>query len=241
MAQVREHEGLIERLRRLLRQRPAAVAAVALLMGCCAGAALFGVGQAAEEQGVVLERGSSEAVGEAEASRTGDGESGERADDGSDGSASTDAGEGGPIVVDVAGAVATPGVFELPDGSRVQDAIAAAGGLVADADPSRVNRAAPVADGQQVYIPRAGEAPAAGQGTGAAPASGSSAAASSLVNINSATAEELDALPGVGPSTAQAIIEDREANGPFAAVEDLMRVSGIGEKKFEKLKASICV
>ncbi len=241
MAQVHEHEGLLERLQHLLRQRPVAVAAVALLVGGCVGAALCGAGQAAGEQGVVLERGSADAAGDAKASQTDGDDADGRADEGSDGGGSADAGREEPIVVDVAGAVATPGVFELPDGSRVQDAIAAAGGLAADADPSSVNRAAPVADGQQVYIPRAGETPAAAQGTGSAPAGGAEAAASGLVNINSATAEELDALPGVGPSTAQAIIEDREANGPFAAVEDLMRVSGIGEKKFEKLKASICV
>ncbi len=241
MAQVHEHEGLLERLQHLLRQRPVAVAAVALLVGGCVGAALCGAGQAAGEQGVVLERGSADAAGDAKASQTGGDDADGRADEGSDGGGSADAGREEPIVVDVAGAVATPGVFELPDGSRVQDAIAAAGGLAADADPSSVNRAAPVADGQQVYIPRAGETPAAAQGTGTAPTGGAEAAASGLVNINSATAEELDALPGVGPSTAQAIIEDREANGPFAAVEDLMRVSGIGEKKFEKLKASICV
>lgn len=241
MAQVHEHEGALERLRHLLRQRPVAVAAVALLMGGCVGAALCGAGQAAGEQGVVLERGSADAAGDAKAPRAGGDDADGRADEGPDGGGSADAGREEPIVVDVAGAVATPGVFELPDGSRVQDAIAAAGGLAADADPSSVNRAAPVADGQQVYIPRAGETPAAAQGTGSAPTGGAEVAASGLVNINSATAEELDALPGVGPSTAQAIIEDREANGPFAAVEDLVRVSGIGEKKFEKLKASICV
>ncbi len=241
MAQVHEREGALERLQHLLRQRPVAVAAMALLVGGCVGAALCGAGQAAGEQGVVLERGSADAAGDADASRADGDDADGRADEGLDGGGSADAGREEPIVVDVAGAVTTPGVFELPNGSRVQDAIAAAGGLAADADPSSVNRAAPVTDGQQVYIPRAGETSAAAQGTGSAPMGGSGAAASDLVNINSATAEELDTLPGVGPSTAQAIIEDREANGPFAAVEDLMRVSGIGEKKFEKLKASICV
>ena len=142
------------------------------------------------------------------------------------------------ITVDVTGAVTTPGVVELAADARVFDAIEASGGLTADADLSSVNRAAKLADGEKVHIPCVGEAPAApAEGGGAA--SGTSAAA--LVNINTASADELDELPGVGPSTAQAIIDEREQGGPFTSVEDIMRVSGIGEKKFEKLKDAICI
>ena len=98
-----------------------------------------------------------------------------------------------------------------------------------------------------MYVPLDGEAtpaisdPSGGAGSGLDAGGGSALDAPQLVNINSAGADELDALPGVGPSTARAIVEDREANGPFAMPEDLMRVSGIGEKKFAKLKSSICV
>ncbi|AEB06935.1 competence protein ComEA helix-hairpin-helix repeat protein [Coriobacterium glomerans PW2] len=148
------------------------------------------------------------------------------------------------LVVDVSGAVMAPAVVQLVSGARVADAIAAAGGLSSDADVSALNRAAKVSDGDKIYVPRQGEqgAPAAPAGQKAGSNSGGRAAsgASSLVNINTATAEELDALPGVGPSTAQAIIDDRTQNGPFSGIEDLMRVSGIGEKKFEKLKSKIC-
>lgn len=143
------------------------------------------------------------------------------------------------LVVDVAGAVNNPGVYELKDGSRVAAAIDAAGGLAPEADVSGINRASKLVDGQKIYIPLAGESSAA---SGAANSASTDANASSgLVNINTASLEELDALPGVGPSTAQAIIDDRTQNGAFASIEDLLRVSGIGEKKYEKLKASICV
>ncbi|OUN89206.1 ComEA family DNA-binding protein [[Collinsella] massiliensis] len=144
------------------------------------------------------------------------------------------------IVIDVGGAVARPGVVELESGARVVDAIEAAGGLADDADCSSLNQAQILQDGQKVYVPRAGEAvPAAtGSGTDASAGAGDVGA---LVNINTASLEELDALPGVGPSTAQAIIDDREQNGPFVSIEDLMRVSGIGEKKYAKLEALICI
>ena len=140
-----------------------------------------------------------------------------------------------PLVVHVDGAVASPDVYELEPGSRVADAIDAAGGLAEGADTSTLNLAAPVADGEKVHVPVEGEsAPAAPGTSGGAEAGG-------LVNLNTAGVEELDELPGVGEATAQAIVEDREANGPFTTVEDLMRVSGIGEKKFERLRELVCV
>ena len=142
-----------------------------------------------------------------------------------------------PLVVHVDGAVAAPGVYELPAGSRANDAVLVAGGVVEGADTSSINLAAPLADGEKVHVPLAGEAsPAPSAGAGAAPEQ-----ASGPVNLNTAGVEELDALPGVGEATARAIIEDRERNGPFSSPEDLMRVSGIGEKKFEKLEAMVCV
>lgn len=146
------------------------------------------------------------------------------------------------VVVDVTGAVVAPTVARLPAGSRVDDAVLAAGGYAEDADLSAINRAALLVDGQKVHVPRVGEASAAEEG-GYSFGQDVSAASdgSGLVNINTADASALDALPGVGPATAEAIIKDREENGPFASIEDIMRVSGIGEKKFENLKDAICV
>lgn len=153
------------------------------------------------------------------------------------------------IVVDVDGAVAAPGVYDLTVASpRVRDAIAAAGGLAEDADTSTINMAALVVDASKVHVPRANEqqaAPGAG-GSGASGEStgsggGSGAISNGLVNINSATAEELQTLSGVGEATANAIIRDRESNGPFASPEDIMRVAGIGQKKYAKISGSICV
>lgn len=142
------------------------------------------------------------------------------------------------VVVDVGGAVKDPGVVELEVGSRVIDAIEAAGGLSEDADCETINQAEVLQDAQKVYVPHEGESQTAA--TSGATASHPSAT-SSLVNINTADVSELDALPGIGPATAQAIIDDREANGSFTSPEDLMRVSGIGEKKYAKLESQICI
>lgn len=143
------------------------------------------------------------------------------------------------IVVHVVGAVMRPDVYTLPCGSRVADAIKAAGGGLGNAALSSLNLARILADGEQVYVLTVDEAEsgAAGAASAGAVAPGASAASSGeVVDINTASAAELDALPGVGPSTAQKIVDDREANGPFSTPEDLMRVSGIGAKKFDALK-----
>lgn len=150
------------------------------------------------------------------------------------------------IFVHIDGAVVAPGVYELTrlTGAlpRVNDAVIAAGGLAEDADTSALNLAAVLSDGEKIHVPRQGEAVAAEQtSSGAASRSDVGASSSGVININTATAEELDSLPGIGPSTAAAIVEDRERNGPFASPEDLMRVSGIGEGKFSKLKGQISV
>lgn len=144
--------------------------------------------------------------------------------------ASTPAPAAAGVVVHVVGAVRRPGVYKLPAGSRVGDAVAAAGGALGNAAPEAVNLARVLNDGEQVRIPSADEASAA------VAASGAQSGAPRKVNINTATAAELDALPGIGPATAQKIVDDRARNGPFSSPEDLMRVPGIGPKKFDALK-----
>jgi competence protein ComEA len=146
-----------------------------------------------------------------------------------------------PVVVYVCGAVARPGVYSLDQGSRVADALAAAGGASAKAEVSSINLAAKLSDGQQVVVPKKGAAAPA-----AAPAAGASGAAAgtgptAIVNLNTATAAELDALQGVGPSTAQKIIDYRTANGGFKSVDELKNVAGIGDAKFAALKPYVTV
>ena len=144
-------------------------------------------------------------------------------------------------IVHVDGAVAAPGLYKLTGNDlRIYDAVEAAGGLLEGADTSSVNLAAPVVDGSKVHIPTLEEATAQAQ-SGAASSGGAQAPASTLVNINSATVDQLCLLTGIGEATAQNIIADREQNGPFTCIEDLMRVSGIGEKKFARVKDQICV
>ena len=150
------------------------------------------------------------------------------------------------VVVHVDGAVATPGVYSIRAANpRVKDAVDKAGGLSLDADTSAMNLAEPLADGQKVHVPREGEVPPAAQQEAGASLGDEAAQTaqdeSGLININTATEEELRALPGVGEATAASIVEERSNNGPFSAPEDIMRVSGIGEKKFEKMKGRICV
>jgi competence protein ComEA len=135
------------------------------------------------------------------------------------------------LVVHVAGAVNHPGLYELDDGSRVDDAIAEAGGAKPKAALEFVNLAAPVADGQQVLVPLRGAAVAAGGGEGGGPV-----APAGKVSLNSATIEQLDALPGIGPVTAQQIIDFRTANGSFGSVEELDAVPGIGPARLEQLR-----
>lgn len=145
------------------------------------------------------------------------------------------------VHVHVGGAVVAPGVYEVAEGSRVCDAVNAAGGFCEGAVDDALNLARVLADGEQILVPRQAAETAAPPGPGPGASSEVQSLAGAKVNINTASAAQLDALPGVGASTAQKIIADREANGPFKTIEDLKRVSGIGEKKFASLSDAICV
>lgn len=146
---------------------------------------------------------------------------------------------GGGLLVHVVGEVAEPGLVTVPGGARVADALEAAGGTTGRADLTAVNLARTVVDGEQLYVPRPGQpvpGPAAGAVPGPGPGGG--AAAGGTVDINGADAVALEELPGVGPSIAQAIIEWREANGPFASVDELEDVPGIGPATLDEIRDS---
>jgi competence protein ComEA len=140
-----------------------------------------------------------------------------------------------PLLVDVAGWVRHPGVYTFEAGARVVDAIEAAGGARSGAELSALNLAAPLVDGTQVLVPKAGEAPP----PGVAPPGGTAPGA--LVNVNTATAAELETLPGIGEVIAQAIIDHRTENGPFASVEELLDVTGIGDATLENIRELVTV
>lgn len=139
------------------------------------------------------------------------------------------------LIVDVAGAVRQPGVYEFAEGDRVIDAIERAGGSLAKADLSLLNLAAPLADGTQILVPKAGPA-----GVGV-PAGSMPGSTSGLININSASETELETLSGIGEVLAATIVEYRTQNGPFASVEDLMDVSGIGPATLDEIRDQVTV
>lgn len=155
-------------------------------------------------------------------------------------SAAAEAGSAATIVVHVAGAVTDPGVVEVTEGTRVVEVITAAGGSADDADLDALNLAAPVTDGQQVYVPREGEV---GPGGVASPGASGDAGAHGpgLVNINTADATALDTLPGIGPALADRIITWRTEHGPFTSVDALTDVSGIGPATMERLRDLVTV
>ncbi|MGH3008305.1 MAG: ComEA family DNA-binding protein [Gaiellaceae bacterium] len=138
------------------------------------------------------------------------------------------------MVVDVAGDVRRPGLYRLPSGSRIDDAIAAAGGATGKAQIDAVNLAAPVADGEQVVVPGSG---AGGAAAVSSPAAGSSPSAP--LDLNTATLEQLDALPGIGPVTAQKILDYRAQHGAFHSVAELEGVPGIGPSHMAQLKGLV--
>lgn len=147
----------------------------------------------------------------------------------------------GEVIVHVAGAVKKPGVYALSDKSRVIDAIQKAGGLAANADPDQLNLAERLVDGSQILVPLKGGAPATPTPLVSQGASQprQPTAVSGLVSINSASAGELDTLPGIGPATAAKIIEYRQTHGAFRSIDELAAVKGIGPKKLEQLRTRV--
>jgi competence protein ComEA len=140
------------------------------------------------------------------------------------------------LLVQVAGEVARPGVYRVPAGARVNDAVARAGGLTRRADSAGVNLVARVQDGQQVVVPRRGAAAAgvAPAGTGAA-----GVAPAGPISLSSATVAQLDTLDGIGPTLAQRIVAYRQAHGGFSSIDQLRQVEGIGEKRFAALRKAV--
>ena len=228
MAQREQHERVkrMDRLADKLLGHKAVVMAILVVIAMASGLAMANLGGGTG--GVSFER--TDGSGSLVEPGSGDASSG-KTSEGSSSKASAAA----EVYVDVDGAVVSPGVYRVKDGARVAQAIDAAGGL---------NRASKVVDGQKIHVPTVGEQQAsiaeAGVDGGASASLGVSGA-TGLVNINTASAAELQTLSGIGPSVAQSIIDERTKNGAFASVDDLMRVSGIGEKKLAKIKDCICV
>lgn len=147
------------------------------------------------------------------------------------------------VYVDVVGAVRHPGMFVLPKDARVLDAISAAGGFAATAQRDAVNLARPLTDGEQLVVPERGAAPpgAAGGGVPVGGADGASGAAGGKVNLNTATQDQLEELPRIGPALAQRILQWRKQNGRLTSVDDLLAVPGIGDKMLASLRDLVTV
>lgn len=250
-------ESLAERLHLGRVPRPAFVAialalALMIALAACAFAMTPGGGFEVKAKGAADAEALAVADSGSKDSAEGESDGGEA---GSDPSAENvplsvgDNGEAKRVCVHVDGCVATPGVYYLEAGSRVIDAVTAAGGATDEARTDAVNLAQEVQDGQQIVIPSASQGEATSSGAVAAPSPGSqgagdgssSAGTDGLVNINTATAEEFETLKGVGAATAEKIVADREANGPFTSIDDLTRVSGIGEKKLAAMRDRLCL
>lgn len=237
MAQREQHERVkrMDRWAGKLLEHKAVVVAMLVVIAMASGLAMATLG--GESDGVTFDR-------DATSVERADAGSADASDDGDPSSDSKKVSAASEVYVDVDGAVVTPGVYRLREGARVAQAIDAAGGLTPEADVTGLNRASKVTDGQKIHVPTVGEQQAsiaeAGVDGGASASSGVSGA-TGLVNINTASAAELQTLSGIGPSMAQSIIDERTKNGAFASVDDLMRVSGIGEKKLAKIKDCICV
>lgn len=234
MAQREQHERVkrMDRWAGKLLGHKAVVVAILVVIAAASGLAMASFG--GHSSSVSFERSDEASVSDVHGA----------GDASSDDESSAKSSSAAEVYVDVDGAVVRPGVYRLKEGARVSQALDAAGGLTVEADVTGLNRASKVADGQKIYVPKVGEQQAAAAVGGAessaatTPGAGSS---SELVNINTASAAELQTLSGIGPSMAQSIIDERTKNGAFASVDDLMRVSGIGEKKLAKIKDCICV
>jgi len=151
-----------------------------------------------------------------------------------------------PVEVHVVGAVPRPGLYEFAEGARVQNAIDAAGGLLAEANVDALNLAELLKDGEQLSIPyKDGSAPQGGTAMpvlpGSTEASPTNASNADLINVNTASLEQLDSLPGIGPTTAQKIIDYRTEHGPFSTIDDLDNVSGIGPSTLDQIRALVTV
>lgn len=234
MAQREQHERVkrMDRWAGKLLGHKAVVVAILVVIAAASGLAMASFG--GHSSSVSFERSDEASVSDVHGA----------GDASSDDESSAKSSSAAEVYVDVDGAVVRPGVYRLKDGARVSQAIDAAGGLTAEADVTGLNRASKVADGQKIYVPKVGEQQTVsadgGADGGAVLASGANDVAG-LVNINTASAAELQTLSGIGSSMAQSIIDERTKNGAFASVDDLMRVSGIGEKKLAKIKDCICV
>lgn len=234
MAQREQHERVkkMDRWAGKLLGHKAVVVAILVVIAAASGLAMASFG--GHSSSVSFERSDEASVSDVHGA----------GDASSDDESSAKSSSAAEVYVDVDGAVVRPGVYRLKDGARVSQAIDAAGGLTAEADVTGLNRASKVADGQKVYVPKVGEQQAAAAVGGAESSAATTPGAGSLsglVNINTASAAELQTLSGIGPSMAQSIIDERTQNGAFASVDDRMRVSGIGEKKLAKIKDCICV
>jgi competence protein ComEA len=236
-----------------------AVVGVGLLLLAGLGWWFLRPGSAPVESALPLAETSAPAAGTTGAGGTGAGPAGAAPGDAAPG-ASTTSSLPGEVVVQAAGAVVHPGVYSLPAQARVDDLVDAAGGLTKTADRDRVNLAAPLTDGERVWLPARGEDKVpeivAGAGGGGGSAAGASTGSSggtgtsrsgggpspgAPVDLNTATADELDALPGVGPATASAILAYRDQNGRFSSVDELLDVRGIGDAKLEQLRPLVRV
>ena len=147
------------------------------------------------------------------------------------------------VTVHVAGQVASPGVYAVPAGGRVADAVIVAGGTSSEADVEQLNLAARVSDGERIYVPRKGEAapPVVGTPPASSGAQGKGGPATGPIDLNTATAEQLEALPGVGPATSRAILAYRTSHGRFRSVTELLEVPGIGPAKLEAMRPLVRV
>lgn len=143
-----------------------------------------------------------------------------------------------PLVVDISGEINQPGIYQLPPGSRLKDAVEISGGITSQADLSTLNLAAPLKDGQKVEIPAR---KSVNQAAGFSPSAQPISTGSGLININTARVEELEQLPGIGAVKANAIIAYRNEHGRFSAIHEIQNVTGIGSALFEQIQNLICV